>query len=259
MAKRRLPTLFENRDPILHSDYHVHSTFSDDAVSTLAENIAAANAAKLDTVRLIDHVRASTTWVPEFLAAVAAEPVPEFLEVLTGVEAKMMDVTGRLDIPENLGDLTVVIADHQFPGTDGPWSPDEVKSRFARKRLRPVDAVAMLFEAYSAAMRGRPGSQLAHPFSILPKVGLYDYIKATEELATEAQFDEFVAVAIETSTLVEINQKWGVSPLLPLRRLLEADLVVAASDAHDAVHVGGYSREVMEPLDWARKPPPRWL
>jgi putative hydrolase len=54
----------------------VHSTFSDDAVSTLAENIAAAEAAKLDTVRLIDHVRASTTWVPEFLAAVAAEPEP---------------------------------------------------------------------------------------------------------------------------------------------------------------------------------------
>jgi putative hydrolase len=254
MAKR-LPILFESRHPILQSDYHVHSTFSDDAVSTLAENIAAAEAARLDTVRLIDHVRASTTWVPEFLAAVAAEPVPEFLDVLTGVEAKMMDVTGRLDIPAGIGDLTVVIADHQFPGTDGPWSPDEVKSRFASRKLRPVDAMAMLFDAYCAAMRGRPGSQLAHPFSILPKVGLPE-LRPTWELATEAQCDEFVAVAIETHTLVEVNQKWGVSSLLPLRALLEAGLIVAASDAHLAADIGRYSREVMEPLDWAYRPIP---
>jgi len=252
MAKR-LPTLFENRHPVFRSDYHVHSTFSDDAVSTLAENIAAADAAKLDTVRLIDHVRASTTWVPEFLAAVAAEPVPEFLEVLTGVEAKMMDVTGRLDIPVDIGDLTVVIADHQFPGTDGPWSPDEVKKKLASSRggFTGEVAVAMLFEAYFAAMRGRPNSQLAHPFSILDKVGLWR-LDATEEQAAE-----FVAVAVETSTLVEINQKWGVSRVLPLRQLLDVGLIVAASDAHDAVHVGGYSREVLEPFAYASRIDPR--
>ena len=58
--------------PILRSDFHVHSTFSDDAVSTLAENIEAAAALSLQTIRLIDHVRVSTTWVPEFLTAVAA-------------------------------------------------------------------------------------------------------------------------------------------------------------------------------------------
>ena len=228
---------------LARSDYHVHSTFSDDAVSTLAENIAAASAVGLATVRLIDHVRVSTTWVPEFLAAVAAEQIPEQLEVLTGVEAKMMDVTGRLDIPDSLGDLTVVIADHQFPGTDGPWSPEGVKQRLADATLTPADAVALLFEAYSAAMRGRPGSQLAHPFSILPKAGLGD------ARATEEQLGEFVAVATETGTLVEVNQKWGVSPLLPLRALLEARRIVMASDAHDAAFVGVYDSDVLDPLE----------
>ena len=228
------------------SDYHVHSTFSDDAVSTLAENIAAASTAGLETVRLIDHVRVSTTWVPEFLAAVGAERLPEHLEVLTGVEAKMMDVTGRLDIPADLGDLTVVIADHQFPGTDGPWSPDEVRRRLASD-LSGAEAMQLLFAAYSAAMRGRPGSQLAHPFSILPKVGLGD------AAATGEQAAEFVAVAIETGTLVEVNQKWGVAPQLPLRELLEAELIVMASDSHDAAFVGVYGPEALEPLQNARE------
>jgi len=249
MAKR-LPAFRDNRHPLARSDYHVHSTFSDDAVSTLAENIAAAEAKKLETVRLIDHVRASTTWVPEFLAAVAAEQIPEQLDVLTGVEAKMMDVTGRLDIPADLGDLTVVIADHQFPGTDGPWSPDEVKKRL-RGRLKPATALQLLFDAYGAAMRGRPGSQLAHPFSILPKAGL------GEVYATEQQLEEFVAIAVETNTLVEINQKWGVSHVLPLRALLDVELIVMASDAHDASFVGEYRREVLEPLDYAERIDPR--
>ena len=87
---------------VLHGDFHVHSTFSDDARSTLAENIAAASGAGLATLRLTDHVRASTTWVPEFLSAVRAERVPDGLTVLTGVEAKLLDAAGRVDTPADL-------------------------------------------------------------------------------------------------------------------------------------------------------------
>lgn len=242
----------DGRDPLLRGDFHVHSTFSDDAVSTIAENVAAASAAGLATVRFIDHVRVATAWVPEFLAAVAAEPVPDGLTVLTGVEAKMMDASGRLDIPTDLGDLTVVIADHQFPGTDGPWSPDSVRQRLADGALTPTDAIALLFDAYAAAMRGRPGSQLAHPFSIVPKTGLPDTLEGAAALRTAEQVERFVAVAVETGTTVEVNQKWGVSPFLPLRELLAAGLIVAASDAHVAGDVGRYDAAVIDPLRRAR-------
>src|SRR6218665_1317915 len=83
----------------LRGDHHVHSTFSDDAVSTLEENVDAAAGAGLTTIRLVDHVRQTTTWVPEYLAAVRALPVPDGLTVLTGVEAKILDASGTLDIP----------------------------------------------------------------------------------------------------------------------------------------------------------------
>ena len=231
--------------PLLRSDFHVHSTFSDDAVSTLAENIAAASAIGLETVRLIDHVRQSTTWVPEFVAAVAAERVPDGLTVLTGVEAKMMDVAGGVDIPPGLGDLTIVIADHQFPGEDGPLHPEQVRARIASGELAAADAIAMIFSAYSAAMRAFPTSQLAHPFSIVPKIGLADSTALSEHS------EQFVAVAIETDTTVEVNQKWGVSPLLPLSELLAAGRIVAASDSHVATDVGVYGPEVQLPLEKA--------
>ena len=79
----------------LDEDHHVHSTFSDDAVSTPAENLAAADRAGLRVVRMVDHVRESTTYVPEFLATVRALPRIDGLTVLTGVEAKILDADGH--------------------------------------------------------------------------------------------------------------------------------------------------------------------
>ena len=46
--------------PELRGDHHVHSTFSDDAVSTIEENVMAAVAAGLAELRLVEHVRADT-------------------------------------------------------------------------------------------------------------------------------------------------------------------------------------------------------
>src|SRR5665213_3395090 len=49
----------------LTHDLHVHSTFSDDATSSLDENVRAAERVGLITLGLADHVRASTTWITE--------------------------------------------------------------------------------------------------------------------------------------------------------------------------------------------------
>ena len=217
--------------PELQGDHHVHSTFSDDAVSTLAENIAAAAAAGLTALRCVDHVRSSTTWVPEFLAAVAAQPT-HGLTVLTGVEAKLMSVAGDLDMPPGLGAVPVLIADHQFPGIDGPWSPGATIER----GLAASDAVDMLITAYVNAMRARENAQLAHPFSILPKIGLSENDLSDEHLRVWA------ATAAATGTLVEVNEKWSCPQPRALRALRQAGArIVASTDAHTAGDVGRYS------------------
>src|ERR1700729_2896982 len=104
----------------LGEDFHVHSTFSDGA-STLAENVAAARERGLRTLCLVDHVRQDTTWVPEFAAAVAPYRGEPGLRVLAGVEAKILDTCGHLDLPAQLDDSVdlVLVADHRVPSPAG--------------------------------------------------------------------------------------------------------------------------------------------
>ncbi len=226
---------------LLRGDFHVHSTFSDDAVSPLAENIAAAEAAGLERLRLNDHVRASTTWVPEFVAAVRAESVPTGLTLLTGVETKLLDVTGAVDIPSDLvvgaeGVDAIVIGDHQFPGTDGPWSPQATKDRLAAG-LSADDALDLLITASIRAMERTPNAQLAHWFSILPKVGLDESQLGQDRLTAWAQ------AAAATGTIVEVNEKWacpGVEAIVALQRA--GARIVASTDSHIATDVGRYDR-----------------
>lgn len=223
---------------LLRGDHHVHSTFSDDAVSTLEENVIAARAAGLTELRLVEHVRADTDWLPEFTAAVARLEVPEGLVVRTGVEAKLLDAAGGLDLPAlPVGIDRVLIADHQFPGTDGPWSPTEVRARLADGRLTSAGALDGLVAATIAALERHPGNQLAHAFSILPKIGLDEADLGAERLAAWA------AACAATETVVEVNEKWGCPGPLALRAALAAGVeLLAATDAHVASDVGRYDR-----------------
>lgn len=223
--------------PELRGDHHVHSTFSDDAVSTLAENVAAAHAAGLAELRLVDHVRVDTTWVPEFLAAVAALEVPEGLTVHTGVEAKILDATGTLDIPPGLAGVDrILIADHRFPGTGAAWSPTETTERLA-SGLSVDDALDLLIGGLIGAMRRHPGNQLAHCFSILPKVGLDESMLGRERL------DAWAHTAAATDTLVEVNEKWACPGPVAIAAARDAGVrLVASTDSHVASDVGRYER-----------------
>ncbi len=225
---------------LVRTDHHVHSTWSDDAVSTTRENLAAARDAGLASVRMVDHVRTSTTYVPEFLAEVAALPPVEGLEVLTGVEAKILDASGRLDVPADLvvgpgGVDRVLIADHQFPGPDGPWSPRRTLEEMAHG-LAAQDALGILVEATVRAMDRAGRGQLAHVFSLLPKIGLAESDLTDEHVAAVAQ------AAVRTGTTVEVNEKWRC----PGPRVVDAFAaagvtLVGSTDSHEASSVGRYS------------------
>ena len=120
----------------LDQDYHVHSLFSNDAHSSPEENLAEAEWMGLRTLCLVDHVRSSSTHVPDLVAMVRALRPRSGIEILCGVEAKLLDRSGALDLPPHAGVDHVMIADHQFPSEQGPVTAAEVRERLARGLLR---------------------------------------------------------------------------------------------------------------------------
>ena len=226
--------------PLTRTDHHVNSTWSDGGASTTWGSLVAARAAGLAGVRMVGSVDSSATWVPEFLAEVAALPRVEGLDVLTGVEATILDASGRLDLPGDLvvgdgGVDRVLIADHRFPGPDGPWTPRRTRAEIDRG-LHPQDALDILVTATVRAMGQVPRAQLAHLFSVLPLIGLHESALSDDHLHAIA------SAAVRTGTTVEINERWRCpGPRVVLAFACAGVTMVGATDSHDASTVGRYS------------------
>jgi putative hydrolase len=236
----------------LDEDYHVHSTFSDDGSSTLAENVSAAAGRGLRTLCLADHVRRDTAWVPEFAAAVAEYRGRPGLRVLAGVEAKIWDGSGRLDLPEVLEGIDLVlIADHQFPADNGPVHPAEVRSAIGYGGMTAAEAIERVCEATARAVlwagqisSGQgPGVLLAHLFSLLPKIGL------DEAMVPDALLADLAKRAAHADALAEMNEKWSCPSPRTVTALVRAGVtVVAGSDSHHCRDIGRYDRWVLPAL-----------
>jgi len=226
----------------LDEDYHVHSTFSDDGASTLAENVRVARERGLRTLCLADHVRRDTAWVPEFAAAVAGYRGRPGLRVLAGVEAKICDGSGRLDLPAALDGIDLVlIADHQFPADSGPVHPDEVRSTIAYGGMTAAEAIERVCEATARAVLygGRAGVLLAHLFSLLPKIGL------DEAMVPDPLLADLAKRAAHAGALAEVNEKWACPSPRTVTALARAGVrLVAGSDSHHCQDIGRYDRWV---------------
>lgn len=223
---------------LLLEDHHVHSTFSD-GKSTLEENIAQATAVGLRQLVCVDHVRADTTYVPDYVAAIRALRPTTRLELVIGVEAKILDIDGRLDLPaEGLRDIDLVYAaDHQFPWRDGPQPPRTVKAWLESRHVSAGLCIETLVAATIAAMRGYRDHPmvLAHLFSILPKVGL------SEEQVPDALLGLLAAAAAATGTAVEVSERWRCPSIRTIRAVQSAGArLICSTDSHTAAAIGQY-------------------
>jgi len=94
-----------------------------------------------------------------------------------------------------------------------------------------------LITASLRAMERTPHAQLAHWFSILPKVGL------SEEQLGDDRLRAWAAAAAATGTIVEVNEKWACPGPAAVAALVGAGArIVASTDSHVASDVGRYDR-----------------
>ena len=208
----------------LDEDHHVHSTFSDDAVSTVAENVRAARERGLRVVVLADHVRQGSAWVPDFVAAVRELRPGPGLQVLAGVEAKILNGAGDLDLPSSLrGVDRVLIADHQYPGDHGPVPPEDMRDALERRQCSAADVIGGLIAATLGALERVALPQLAHLFG--------------------PDLDHLARGCYRAGARVEVNEKWACPSPRTIRALAAAGVpLVASTDSHDCAAVGRYTR-----------------
>jgi putative hydrolase len=199
--------------------------------------VAAARRRGLRVLVLADHVRRDSAWVPDFLAAVdELRPAPG-LQVLAGVEAKILDQSGALDLPDGTADAErVLIADHQFPGERGPVHPRQVRAAIEAGEVSADEVISGLVQATAAALRMAARPQLAHLFSILPKMGL------TESAVPDEAIAHLAAQARLAGARVEVNEKWACPSARTVRAFADAGVaLVASTDSHDCADIGGYA------------------
>jgi putative hydrolase len=223
----------------LDEDFHVHSTFSDGA-STLAENVAAARERGLRTLCLVDHVRQDTAWVPAFTATVAPYRGQPGLRVLAGVEAKILDTCGHLDLPAQLDDGVdlVLVADHRVPTPDGPEDPATSLRKIKDGTTTAAQLIEDLCRATANAISPAKCPRrplLAHLFSVLPKAGL------SEDDVPGPVLDELAWRIARSGALVEVNEKWSCPSPRTVAALAAVGVpLVAGSDSHHCRDIGRY-------------------
>lgn len=218
-------------------DMQVHSTFSDGR-NTIEENVAEAEAFGLVEMTCVDHVRRDTDWVPEYTAAVAALGAETRLALHCGIEAKLLDTRGTLDLPE--GELNgvdwIYAADHQVPMDDGVHHPDEVREGIESGRYRAEEVVAGLMAATENCLPQHPGRiVIAHIFSILPKIGVREEDVPAELIESLAQ------KTYATGNRIEVNERYRTPSSATLRPFVQRGVpLLMSTDSHRADTIGRY-------------------
>lgn len=226
-------------------DAHVHSTFSDgrDRPGT---NVARASALGLHSIGLVDHVRVDTSWLPDYVRTVDGLKRRSALDVTCGVEAKLLDTAGRLDMP-NLpsGVDWVVAADHQVPLGSAPVPPAKIRQMLVDGEVGPCEVLESLLEATAAAAERHDNVLVAHLFSALPKCGLSEAIVCDQRVLALARR------LAQAGARVEISERWRCPSVRVARIMRSAGVeLVASTDSHRAATIGCYDhvREVARSL-----------
>jgi len=227
-------------------DMHVHSTFSD-GNNTIEENIEEAESLGLTQLTCVDHVRVDTDYLPDYVAAIERLRPTTAVELICGIEAKLLNTAGDLDLPPELpeGIDRIYAADHQVPLADGPHHPRDVKAAIEDGSMAAADVIGAIIESTANASEKTRNMVIAHMFSILPKIGLDEAAVPEEALSGLAD------TVARTGNMIEISERWSCPNARSLRPFVEAGVpILMSTDSHKREHIGRYEfgREVWQDL-----------
>ena len=217
----------------LYYDIHTHTVYSH-GKGTIEDNAAAAEAAGLKILGISDHGPGHIGFgidmkkIPEMrLDIAAAKEKHKGLDIRLGVEANIINVSGRLDvIPEDLVLFDYIIAGYHF-GVVGE---------------APFRSVATHAGGWWYSMTGRSAKRtMIHNTDLVLKALEINKIDIISHPGAKASFDiDAIASACRgTETLLEINNRHGCLTVEGIKQAMRYDVkFIASSDAHTPEDVG---------------------
>ena len=111
-----------------------------------------------------------------------------------------------------------------------------MRDAIAGGQVTPGEVIDRLIDATAGALAVPDRTQLAHLFSILPKMGL-DESGVPDEAITHLARQARLAGA-----WLEVNEKWGCPSARVVRAFAQAGVhLVASTDSHDCRNIGVYA------------------
>jgi putative hydrolase len=111
-----------------------------------------------------------------------------------------------------------------------------MRDAIARGDATEQDVIEGLIEATASALKGAARPQLAHLFSILPKMGLAEAAVPDQAIAHLAR------QARTAGAQLEVNEKWACPSPRTVRAFAQAGVtLVAGTGSHDCRDVGVYA------------------
>jgi putative hydrolase len=227
-------TRYQNSMPYqITYDLHTHTTYSH-GKGSIEDNVRAAIAKGLSAVGISDHGPGHVTYgVKRKNIAVMRKEIEELkvvypeIEILLGVEANIINPSGRLDVDtEELPDFDYLLAGYHY-GVFGE---------------KPLSAMRIHSQNYLSGILGRSGKKLKKINTELAVKAIYENkIKILTHPGDKGPFDiyEIALACADKGTLMEISTWHDYLSVEGIKAAAKTDaLFVISSDAHTPDRIG---------------------
>lgn len=225
MAKPEFFKFKEINSENVHREFQVHTVWTDGR-NSVAEILEEAEKRQIKELAFTEHARAGSNYCPEFFRQIefASQSHPA-IRVYKGLEVKIVDTTGALDISPAMRDAAdlVIASVHSFAGDHGQRKNPGAVEKEEAHRIEFSMAMALVESRKADVLSHAGGMSLRH-FGEFPL----------------SYFEQLLAKCAQNEVPFEINFSYHADILEDLLPLLDAinPLISIGSDVHELQKVG---------------------
>jgi len=209
----------------MRSDQHIHSVWGD-GKANIRQIIDKAEQVGLKQIAITEHVRSESTYFNKYKREIARGSAKTPIRVLLGLEARIKNFSGDIDIPKELvKKVKIMIASvHRFPFGRKLFYPDQFSKKICQEI--ELELAAACINKGSCNVLGHPGGMSLRFHKEFPL----------------SYFEEIIAACRKNGIAFELNSAYHLPVLAQLKTLLKKHnpLVSLGSDAHDIKDIGNW-------------------